>query len=37
MGKQGADVAFDLLITTQSQLLVMNRNGNQVLTYELSQ
>lgn len=30
-------VAFDMLFTTQNQLLVMDRNGNQVLTYELSQ
>ena len=29
-------VAFDMLVTTHNQLLVMDRNGNQVLTYELS-
>ena len=28
-------VTFDMLVTTQNQLLVMDRNGNRVVTYDL--
>jgi DNA-directed RNA polymerase subunit RPC12/RpoP len=30
-------VAFDMVFTPQNQLLVMDRNGNQVLTYDLNE
>ncbi len=30
-------VAFDMLVTTKNQLLVMDRNGNRVLTYEINE